>query len=115
MISNRALLAGGLVLALVVGVAAVFFASSDPDGLDSTALVTQGQKDLTGPANPGAELDEAALPGSFEYSAPFPDYTVEGADKLTDVGLIVAGTLLALIVVLGLGRGLKAFSRSRSF
>ena len=112
MISNRALLAGGLVLALVIGVAAVFFASSDPDGLDSTALVTQGQKELTQPANPGAELDEEALPGSFEYSAPFPDYTIEGADKLTDVALIVAGTLLALVVVLGLGRGLKAVNRS---
>ena len=112
MISNRALLAGGLVLALVVGIGAVFFASSDPDGLDSTALVTQGQKELTEAANPGAELDEGALPGSFEYSAPFPDYTVEGADKLTDVALIVAGTLLALVVVLGLGRGLKAVNRS---
>ncbi len=114
MISNRALLAGGLVLALVIGVAAVFFASSDPYGLDSTALVTKGQKELTGAANPDAELDEGALPGSFEYSAPFPDYTVEGADKLTDIGLIIAGTLLSLVVVLGLGRGLKAFSRSRS-
>jgi cobalt/nickel transport protein len=112
MISNRALLAGGLVLALVVGIGAVFFASSDPDGLDSTALVTQGQKELTEAANPGAEVDEAALPGSFEYSAPFPDYTVEGADKVTDVGLIVAGTLLALVVVLGLGRGLKAMNRT---
>ena len=111
MISSRALLAGGLVLALVVGIGAVFFASSDPDGLDSTALVTQGQKDLTGAANPGAELDEAALPGSFEYSAPFAEYTV-GGSKLADAGLMVAGTLLALIVVLALGRGLKATNRS---
>ena len=111
MISSRALLAGGLVLALVVGIGAVFFASSDPDGLDSTALVTQGQKELTGPANPDAELDEGALPGSFEYSAPFAEYTV-GDSKLADAGLMVAGTLLALIVVLALGRGLKATNRS---
>lgn len=114
MISNRALLAAGVALALVIGTAAVFFASSDPDGLDSTALITQGQKELTEPANPDAEVDESALPGEFEYSAPFPDYTTEGGSKLSDVGLIVAGTLLALVVVLGIGSGLKAFNRSRS-
>jgi cobalt/nickel transport protein len=114
MISNRALVAGGVVLAIVIGIGAVFFASSDPDGLDSTALITQGQKELTVPAGPGAEVDESVLPGKFEYSAPFPDYTVEGGSKLSDAGLIVAGTLLALVAVLGIGRGLKAFDRSRS-
>lgn len=114
MISNRALIAAGVVLAIVVGVGAVFFASSDPDGLDSTALITQGQKELTQPANPDAEVDEAVLPGSFQYTAPFPDYAMDGGSKLADVGLMVAGTLLALVVVLGIGRGLKAFNRSRS-
>jgi cobalt/nickel transport protein len=113
MISNRALIAAGVVLASIVGVGAVFFASSDPDGLDSTALITQGQKELTEPAAPGAEIDEAALPGSFEYSAPFAEYTV-GGSKLSDAGLMAAGILLALLAVLGIGRGLKAIGRSRS-
>ncbi|HIH03686.1 MAG TPA: cobalamin biosynthesis protein CbiN [Methanoregulaceae archaeon] len=113
MISTRVLIAAGIALALVVGIGAVFFASSDPDGLDSTALVTQGQKELTQPANPGAAVDGAALPGTFEYSAPFAEYTL-GGSKLADAGLMAAGTLLALIAVLGIGRGLKAFNRSRS-
>jgi cobalt/nickel transport protein len=112
MISNGQLVVAGIALALVIGAAAVFFASSDPDGLDSTALIVQGQKELTQPANPDAELDEAALPGRFEYSAPFPDYTVEGAGKLTDVGLMIVGTVLALVVVLLIGKGLKAFRGS---
>ncbi|HIH02603.1 MAG TPA: cobalamin biosynthesis protein CbiN [Methanoregulaceae archaeon] len=109
---NYQLIAVGAALALVVGVAAVFLASSDPDGLDSTALITQGQKELTAPANPDAEIDEAILPGSFAYSAPFPDYTLEGAGKLTDVALMAGGILVALAVVLGLGFGIKAFSRA---
>ena len=114
MISNRTFLAAGVLLALVIAVTAVFFASGDPDGLDSTALITQGQKDLTSPAGPDAEVDEGALPGSFEYQAPFPDYTLEGGSKLTDVGVIMVGTLVALLLVFLFGRGLKAFNRSRS-
>ena len=114
MISNRQFLVIGIALALVIGVAAVFFASADPDGLDSTALIVQGQKDLTGPAGPGAEVDEANLPGSFEYNAPFADYTLEGGSRLTDAGLMVAGILAALVLVLALGKGLKAYRQTRS-
>ncbi len=113
MISNRALIAAGVVLAILVGAGAVFFASSDPDGLDSTALITQGQKELTQPAAPGAEVDESVLPGQFDYSAPFAEYTA-GGSKLADAGLMIAGTLVALVAVLALGRGLKALDRSRS-
>jgi cobalt/nickel transport protein len=110
-IPARTFLAAGLVLALLVGVAAVFLASGDPDGLDSTALVTQGQKELTQPAAPGAEIDESALPGSFEYSAPFAEYTL-GGSKLSDAGLMAGGTLVALLLVLGIGRGLRARQRT---
>jgi cobalt/nickel transport protein len=112
MISRTAFVVGGLVLALVIGTAAVFFASADPDGLDSTALITQGQKELTSPANPDAEIDESILPGSFEYEAPFPDYTVEGASALTNVILMVVGIVLAVLVVAGLGYGLKRMGGS---
>ena len=105
-------IAVGIALALVIGVSAVFLASSDPDGLDSTALITQGQKELTQPAGSDAEIDESILPGSFEYEAPFPDYTVEGADKLTDVALMVGGILVALAAVFAVGYGLKAFGQS---
>ena len=112
MISKTAFVIGGIVIALVIGAAAVFLASSDPDGLDSTALITQGQKELTQPANPDAEIDEAILPGSFEYHAPFPDYSVEGASPLTNVILMVVGIALALLVVAGLGYGIKRMGGS---
>ncbi|MEN6341452.1 MAG: PDGLE domain-containing protein [Methanospirillum sp.] len=112
MTANRSLIVVGLAIALVIGAAAVFLASSDPDGLDSTALITQGQKELTQPAGPDAEIDESVLPGSFEYTAPFPDYTVEGADRLVDVLLMAAGILVALGAVLGVGYGVRALGRS---
>ena len=111
MIPAKTFLAAGILLALVIGVGAVFLASGDPDGLDSTALVVQGQKELTQPAVPGAEVDVSALPGSFEYSAPFAEYTI-GGSKLADAGLMAAGTLVALVVVLGIVRGLKSRERS---
>lgn len=114
MISRTALVVAGVLLALVIGTAAVFFASSDPDGLDSTALVVQGQKELTQPAAPGAGIDEEALPGSFEYRAPFADYTVDGASPLTNVALMVGGIVLALLVVAGILYGTKALGRSAS-
>lgn len=112
MTGNWPYIVADTVIALVIGTAAVFLASSDPDGLDSTALITQGQKELTQPANPDAEVDESVLPGSFEYTAPFPDYTVEGAEKLTDVALMVAGILVPLAAVLGVGYGIKALDRT---
>ncbi len=110
MIPGRALLAAGLLLALVIGAGAVYLASPDPDGMESTALIIQGQKDLTGAAAPGAAIDGSALPGSVAYSAPFADYSL-GGSRLADAGLMVAGVLLALVVVLGIGRGLKALDR----
>ena len=112
MISKRGFVIGGLVLALVIGVGAVFFASSDPDGLDSTALITQGLKELTQPANPDAEIDEESLPGSFEFEAPFPDYTVEDASALTNIVLMVLGILLAMGIVFGLAYGIKKMGGS---
>ena len=44
MISSRALIVAGIAIAIVIGIGAVFFASSDPDGLDRY-----------GPRHPGSE------------------------------------------------------------
>ncbi len=48
MMDNKTFIIAGIVVALLIGVVAVFMASADPDGLESTALVVQGQKELTG-------------------------------------------------------------------
>jgi cobalt/nickel transport protein len=46
------------IIALLIGVVAVFLASGDPDGLESTALMVQGQKTLTGGTPADAEIQE---------------------------------------------------------
>ena len=48
MMDNKTFIIAGIIIALLIGVVAVFMASGDPDGLESTALVVQGQKELTG-------------------------------------------------------------------
>ena len=44
MMDNKTFIIVGIVIALLIGVVAVFMASGDPDGLESTALVVQGRK-----------------------------------------------------------------------
>ena len=58
MMDNKTFIIAGIVVALLIGVVAVFMASADPDGLESTALVVQGQKELTGGTPPDAEIEE---------------------------------------------------------
>jgi cobalt/nickel transport protein len=107
MIDNKSFIIGGIIIALLIGVIAVFMASADPDGLESTALVVQGQKDLTGATPPDAEIQED-LNGKFSYTSPMPDYSLgESMGPLGGLIAIVAGTILAFLVVLGLIYGIK--------
>jgi cobalt/nickel transport protein len=107
MMDNKTFIIVGIVVALLIGVVAVFMASGDPDGLESTALVVQGHKELTGPTPEEAEIEED-LTGKFSYTSPMPDYSL-GEEMGSAGGLIaiVVGTILAFLVVLGLAYGIK--------
>jgi len=90
----------GLIIAFFIGVCAVFFASDNPDGLESAALFVQDAKELFG-ESPEDGDPEAIGTGSFEFRAPIPDYTLErggGIDALISIG----GTLLTFLAVFGL-------------
>lgn len=101
MIDNKTFIIGGIVIALLIGGVAVFMASSDPDGLESTALVVQGQKELTGATPENAEIQED-LNGKFSYESPMPDYSLgEQFGPLGGIVAIVAGTFIALLIVVG--------------
>jgi cobalt/nickel transport protein len=92
----------GLALALIVGVTAVFLASGDPDGLESTAFYVQGEKSLTGPSPEEGDA-EAIGAGTFEYEAPMPDYAM--GDSLGSIGQIIAivvGIFIAFIIGYGI-------------
>jgi len=107
MIDNKTFIIGGIIVALLIGVVAVFMASADPDGLESTALVVQGQKELTGATPENAEIQED-LNGKFSYTSPMPDYSLgESMGPLGGLVAIVGGTILAFLVVIGLIYGLK--------
>ena len=103
MISHRALLVAGLLAAVIISVAAVFFASSGPDGLESAALVVRGAKTLTGPApqvTPGQES-----PGGPLFVPPFSGYSLGGGSgHIGSILAMVLGILLIFGAILGVGR-----------
>ncbi len=101
---NKTFIIAGIAVAILIGVVAVFLASGDPDGLESTALVVQGQKTLTGTTPEDAELHEETK-DRFSFTSPMPDYSLGGElGPLGGIIAIVAGTLLAFAVVLGLSK-----------
>lgn len=111
MMDNKTFIIIGIIVALIIGGIAVFMASGDPDGLESTALVVQGQKQLTGATPQDAEIHED-LNGKFSYESPMPDYSLgESMGSLGGIVAIVVGTILAFLVVLGLAYGLKLINK----
>lgn len=107
MMDNRTFIICGLVIALLIGFIAVFMASGDPDGLESTALVVQGQKTLTGGTPETAEIHEETA-GRFSYTSPMPDYSLgEEMGSTGGIIAIVIGTILAFLVVVGFVYGIK--------
>jgi cobalt/nickel transport system permease protein len=90
------IIAGGIMLALVVGVVAVFFASPSPDGLERVAE--------------DKGFIEAALDAPFEI---IPDYVAPGIENeaLAGVIAVVLGTLLLFAVGYGIARALRRRNR----
>lgn len=90
---NRNLMIGGLIIALVIAILAPFLASSNPDGLDSTA-----EKLI-----PHQETEPI-------LESPLPDYTIPSLGEENPLGGIlslVAGTLLIVVIAYGLASILK--------
>ena len=83
---NRNLIIGGLIIALIIAVLAPFLASSNPDGLESSAE--------------SLEVPESEA----VYNAPLPDYAIPGMEEnpLGGVVALIIGTIVVLLVVLGI-------------
>jgi cobalt/nickel transport protein len=83
---NRNLILGGLVIAIVIAILAPFLASSNPDGLESTAESL------------------AVSESEPAFHSPLPDYAIPGMEDnpLGGVLSLIVGTIVVLLVVLGL-------------
>ncbi len=101
MIDNKTFIIAGLLISLLIGTIAVFLASGDPDGLESTALVVSGQKELTG-LSPEEGDPEVIGTGSYTYESPMPDYSLgEEMDSTGGIIAIVVGTIITMLIVMG--------------
>lgn len=103
--STTLFITAGLVIAFLIGSSAVFFASENPDGLESAALFVQNTKELFG-ESPEDGDPEAVGTGTFEFEAPIPDYTLEQGEGI-DVLVAFGGILLTFAAVFGFAQILR--------
>ena len=71
---------GGLIVCLVIAFMSPFIASPDPDGLEKSA------------ENMNVGESEPAI------QSPFPDYTIEGLDKIGEIAALAIGIIVTLII-----------------
>lgn len=98
--STKIIIAGAAI-AILISILAPFLASSNPDGLDKNLITLVGG---------GSEEKAEEIIGENDqvrFEAPFPDYTIEGMDKAGEVLAILIGTILMLVLSLGLSKLLK--------
>jgi len=101
---SRRLVAAGIVLAILIAIGAVYLASPAPDGLESTALVVQGDKILTGDTPPDAEVREDVA-GRFTFESLLPDYSLGDAwGKPGEILALSGGILLMVLLIYGISR-----------
>lgn len=101
MMTNKQFIVAGIIIALIVGITAVFMASGDPDGLESTALVVQGEKTLTGQSPEDGDAEAIGL-GTFTYESPLPDYSMgEAAGTGGDIVALIIGIFITFGLIAG--------------
>ena len=103
MMDTKNFVMAGIAIAVIIGLVAIFLASADPDGLESTALVVQGEKTLTGDTLPDAELVED-VHGGFSYESPMPDYELPDTGLAGQIIAMLVGIAISFIIVLGVAR-----------
>jgi cobalt/nickel transport protein len=104
------LIIAGITFALAIAIFAPYYASTYPDGLDSTFLSVYGAKDVS-----TVHIDESKVGAAeaavadttgntFVWQAPLPDYSLPGLDKPGEVLAILFGVLVLFILGFGISR-----------
>jgi cobalt/nickel transport protein len=90
---DRNLLIGGIVIIVIIAILAPFLASSNPDGLESTA----------------EKLNPEKLESEPVFNSIMPDYEIPelGGGPISGVIAIVIGVIIMLVLGYGLGHILK--------
>ncbi|MDD1683095.1 MAG: PDGLE domain-containing protein [Methanoregula sp.] len=100
----------GITIALAIAIFAPYYASTYPDGLDSTFLSAYGAKDVTtvhineSKAASAEELVAGKTGNTFSWQAPLPDYTIPGLEKPGEVMAILFGVLVLFVLGFGISR-----------
>lgn len=77
---DKYFVAAGVIICLIIAVLAPFIASPNPDGLEKSA------------ENLGVGETEPA------FQSPFPDYTIEGFEKIGEIGALALGIIVTLVI-----------------
>ena len=100
----------GIAIALSIAIIAPFYASTYPDGLDSTFLSAYGAKDTStvhiddSKAASAEAVIEEKTGNTFTWQAPFPEYSLPGLDKPGEVLAILFGVFVLFILGFGISR-----------
>ena len=89
----KTFLIAGIIIVLVIAGAAVLFASANPDGLDSTFLIAEGQKEVFAPATSDEVAGEKLDP--VKWNALMPDYAL-GDSPAGGIIAVIIGVVVAL-------------------
>jgi len=108
--NTRTFIFAGIAVALIIAALAPFIASSNPDGLESAFFGIFGAKEIQGSTlnedhAAVAEEEVTGITGNdFSFASPFPDYAIEGLEKMGESAAVIFGTILVLIIALGLAK-----------
>jgi cobalt/nickel transport system permease protein len=100
----------GITIALAIAIFAPYYASTYPDGLESTFLSAYGAKDVTtvhideSKIGPAETAVKETTGNTFVWQAPIPDYSMPGLDKPGEVLAILFGVLVLFILGFGISR-----------
>lgn len=103
---NNSILVFGLVIALLIGFAAPFLASGNPDGLESAAEKIINEEILHSNLNEVGLEEEGTIAPS-----PMPDYAIPGMEKIGEIASMIIGILLMTVLAFGVG---SIFKKSNS-
>ena len=105
--SKDIVIAAGIAVALSIAILAPYYASTYPDGLESTFLTLSGAKNpgilpanVTSPQSAQPAVTDDSLP----WKAPLIDYTIPGLDKPGEVLAIMFGVVVLFALGFGVSR-----------